>query len=102
MAHFDVEENIAGERTLTYSFSERVDTANCLTFEKELMNKVRESKIPVIFDLEKVDYIASIFLGLCVRVAKEVGFQNFTIINSAPDVRKVFKIAGLDKRISIS
>ena len=102
MVRYNVEENITGEETLACSFPVRVNTESCAQFEKELFTKVQELKIPVIFDLEKVDYIASMFLGLCMRVAKEVGPQNFTIINTTPNVRKVFKISGFANHITIT
>jgi len=101
MVRYNVEQDVTGEKTLACSFSERLDTDNCFKFSNDVLEKVRESKIPVIFDLEKVDYISSIFLGLCLRIAKEVGFQNFTIVNTKPNVLKVFKIAGVDKHITI-
>ena len=37
-----------------------------------------------------------------IKVAKEVGLGNFSVINVHPNVKKVFKIAGFDKQISIT
>ncbi|NQT33323.1 MAG: STAS domain-containing protein [Candidatus Omnitrophica bacterium] len=102
MVQYNLESNITNEPNLICAFTERLDTANCLEIEDELINKVRESKAPVIFNLQDVDYVASAFLRMCLKVAKEVGPENFSVINVHPNVKKVFKIAGFDKQISIT
>ena len=84
------------------AFSEKLDTAKCLEIEDELFNKVQESKAPVVFNLQDVDYVASAFLRMCLRVVKEVGPGNLSIINVHPNVKKVFKIAGFDSQITIT
>lgn len=96
MVRFSVEDD-----KLVCSFSHRLDSVNCDKWEKHLMEKVRASKMPVVFDLEKANYIASAFLRICVMVAKEVGESNLTIVKANEYVKKVFKIAGLDKKIKI-
>jgi len=102
MVQYDMESNITDEPNLVCSFTEQMDTANCLKVEEEILNKVRESKVPVIFNMQDVDYVSSVFLGMCLKVSKEIGFPNFTVINVQPNVKKVFKIAGFDKQISIT
>jgi len=102
MVQYDMESNITNEPNLVCSFSEQLNTANCLKIQDELLNKVQESKVPVIFDMQDVDYVSSVFLGMCLKVGKEVGFDNFTVVNVHPNVKKVFKIAGFDKQISIT
>ena len=92
--------SISNEK-LTCSFSERQDTEKCMEYGESIYEKVQESKIPVIFDLKKVQYISSMFLSICLRIFREVGAQNFSIINVQPNVKKVFKIAGLDKMMTI-
>ena len=78
-------------------FGERLDTVNCANFEKELLGKTREMKSPVVFDLAKVEYIASSFLRICFQVNKEAGAGNLSLVNVSPEIKKVFKIAGMDK-----
>lgn len=102
MVQYNMESDITNEANLICAFKERLDTANCLKIEDELFTKVQESKVPVIFNLQDVDYVASGFLRLCLRVVKEVGPGNFSVINVHPNVKKVFKIAGFDREISIN
>ncbi len=82
-------------------FEERLDTVNCMNFEKELLGKVQEMKSPVVFDLTKVEYIASSFLRICFQVVKEAGAGNLSLVNVSPEIKKVFKIAGVDKLMKI-
>ena len=86
---------------LICTFTGRLDTASCSQWEKDIYEKVSQSDGPIIFDLNKIDYIASMFLRICIKVAKEVGTENFSLINVSPFVKKVFKIAGLDNQIKI-
>jgi anti-anti-sigma factor len=102
MVNFNIEENITEEKSLVCTFGERMDTVKCQEVETELLNKVVETKMPVIFDVEKVAYVSSAFLRLCLRTAKEVGSGNFSIVNVQPNVKKVFKIAGFDKQLTIT
>ena len=101
MVRYTVEQNIEGKQ-LVCSFAEKLDTAASQQIEIELYEKVRENKEAVIFDLEKVDYICSGFLRIRIRVAKEVGSGNFSVINVTPNIKKVFKIAGLDKQLNLN
>lgn len=89
------------EDKLVCSFPERLDTEKCLDLENELHQKVKELKMPVIFDLNGVTYISSMFLRICIQTLKGVGPENFSLINLNPNVKKVLKIAGLDKVITI-
>ncbi|MFA5159763.1 MAG: STAS domain-containing protein [Candidatus Omnitrophota bacterium] len=82
-------------------FGERLDTVNCMSLEKELLEKIKEMKSPVVFDMEKVQYIASSFLRICFQVTKEVGAGNLSLIKVNPEIKKVLKIAGVDKYIKI-
>jgi anti-anti-sigma factor len=102
MVQYNLESNLPEESKLVCTFTERLDTVNCAKIDKELFDKVRETKTPVIFNLEEIDYISSMFLAICLRLAKEVGLSNFSIINVRPNVKKVFKIAGFDKQIRIT
>ena len=89
------------DERLVCSFSEQMNTENCLKTQEEIFKKVRELKKPVIFDMRKVDYIASMFLSMCVTISKEVGAENFILQDVHPSVKKVFKISGLDTHITI-
>ncbi len=83
-------------------FLKNMETENCVNCEKELFEKIRESKSAVIFDLKEVNYIASMFLSMCLRTLKEPAAESFCLINVQPNVKKVFKIAGIDKHLTIT
>jgi anti-anti-sigma factor len=85
---------------LTCSFSAPLNTQNCMELEKSLEDKLTGVKT-VIFDLHKVDYVASSFLRICQKIFKQMGANNFSVINVSPDVKKVFKITGFDKCMNI-
>lgn len=88
---------LAESGKLVCSFSERMDTKATLSIEKELFEKIKENEGSVVFDLKDVDYIASSFLRICLRAGKMMGKDRFVIIQVAPPVKKVFKIAGFDE-----
>jgi len=96
MVRFTVEDG-----KLVCHFARRLDSVNCAKWEEWLFDKVRETKMPVVFDLQKVNYIASAFLRVCVKVSKEIGSGNLSIINTCPYVKKVFKLSGFDKFLTI-
>jgi anti-anti-sigma factor len=85
---------------LIVSFSCKMDTAQCQAIEKELADQIKSQTGPVVFDLRGVDFVSSMFLRLCIKVIKERGQGNFSVINVEPLIKKVFKIAGLDVIIS--
>lgn len=83
-------------------FLGKLNSAECQVWESELIEKVSKDGSPVVFDLEQVDYIASSFLRICIRIPKLIEAENFTIINVTPHVKKVFKLAGFDKYLNIT
>ena len=102
MVRYEIENSLMEESRLVCNFTERMDTSNCQKIEEELYAKVCDTKIPVTFNLEGVDYVSSAFLRICLRVVKQTGPENFAAINATPTVKKVFKIAGFDKQLNIS
>ena len=96
MVSFEVKDD-----KLICSFSEQMNTENCFKIQEEIFKKIRELKKPVIFDMQRVDYVASIFLSICIQISKEVGVENFMLQNVHPSVKKVFKISGLDTHLTI-
>ena len=89
------------ENKLICNFSGTLNTANCTKWEEEIYNKIDSADGVIVFDLNGVEYIASAFLRICVRVGKKVGADNFSIINVSPMIKKVFKMSGFDKFIKI-
>jgi anti-anti-sigma factor len=83
-------------QSLTIAFDSRMDTAKC----EEMSDKVRAALAgcggPVVFDLRGVEFVASAFLRLCIYGQQQAGAHGFRVVNVAPFVKRVFKIAGLD------
>ena len=91
------------EGKLTCTFDERLDTSSCSKFQDKLYETIASAQESIVaFDMQKVDYVASIFLGICIKVYKDKGSENFSLINVRPNVKKVFKITGMDKLLTIS
>jgi anti-sigma B factor antagonist len=88
---------IINEQVICYPEG-RLDTLVALEMEKEV-DGVTDKEKKLIFDFEKVDYISSSFLRICLKKVKELGKENFSIINPSPDIKKVFKIAGLENLV---
>ena len=65
------------------------------------MKRVAEENRPVVFDMKDVTFVSSMFIRICLQVYKQMGANRFQVINLSPDVKKVFKIAGLDQQLNI-
>lgn len=96
MVEFTLEEGM-----LICKFLGNMETNICEKISEDLLKNVKESKKPVVFDLEKVDYVSSMFLGLCMTALKHLGPDNISVINVHPNVKKVFKIAKIDALIKL-
>ncbi len=86
---------------LICSFSGRLDSTNCIKWEENLLEKIAEAGTPVVFNLEKVNYIASGFLRICLQASKKVKPENFLIVGACSYTKKVFKISQLDKQLNV-
>ena len=78
--------------------SGRLDTIISQEVEPVIDKSCEEGK-KLIFDFTQVDYISSTLLRICLKKYKELGAGNFWIKAPKPDIKKVFKIAGLEKLI---
>ena len=56
----------------------------------------------VVFDLARVNYVASAFLRVCVSTVKHAGRGGLSIVNTSPQIMKLFKTAGLSDLIGVS
>lgn len=81
---------------LRVTFPNRLDTATCDAVDQEVREQLLTVKQPVVFDLLGVVFVASMFLRICVTVSQALGNDRFSVTNLAPNVQRVFKIAGLD------
>ena len=82
---------------LNISFEGRMDTATCSGIEKDVGVEIEKAGKPVIFDLAGVDFVSSAFLRICILAAKTAATGKFQVVNAAPQIKKVFKIAGMDQ-----
>ena len=105
MVNFEFDKD---NNTLICFFSGRLDTQNSYEMEAEIEKNIMEllkddNHAPgIIFDIGKVDYIASAFIRICMKTIKQTGKEKFSIIHSIPMIKKTFKIAGLDAVLNVS
>ncbi len=85
---------------LLVRFPPRLDTASCSQWQADLLARTEAHTGPIVFDLSDVAFVASVFLRICMQVYKKEGAQ-LQIIGLSPDVKKVFKIAGMDQHLSL-
>jgi anti-anti-sigma factor len=78
-------------------FDGRIDTIASREIEDELIDKVQHSKLPVVFDFSKLEYVASSFLRVCVKVARVAGATKIKVLNPSTDILHIFKMTGFDK-----
>jgi len=95
--------------TLSCAFTGKLDTNISMELGPVIDEKVNEykSSIPgnalnVAFDFDQVEFVTSTFIRVSVSVAKNVGKDHFSIINTNPLIKKTFKIAGLDGELNVS
>jgi anti-anti-sigma factor len=104
MVAFNFEE---ASQTLFCLFDGRMDTVNSKIAMEQFNWKLSEfqsddEKLRIVIDLGMVDYVASEFLRFSLCAAKCVRNGNFSIVNTDPQVLKVFIIAGLASILKVS
>ncbi|HBM16924.1 MAG TPA: hypothetical protein DD381_11345 [Lentisphaeria bacterium] len=85
---------------LTCIFSGKLDTVVSETISDDVFDHIQQAKEAVVFDFKNVDYVSSAFLRVAIRAARAVPGMKIKVINSLPDIRDVFRIAGLFKIFS--
>ncbi|OGT98503.1 MAG: hypothetical protein A2298_05130 [Gammaproteobacteria bacterium RIFOXYB2_FULL_38_6] len=93
---------IVEDNQLTLNFNGRIDTQASMELEPEI-DVLLDQHHPdtVCFDLHDVGYVASAFLRICSKTAKKIGKEKFSIINTSPAIKKIFKIAGLEEALHV-
>jgi len=94
------------DNTLYCSFAKRLDGYVCAAFEQDLSVHVTEFKkshedARMVFDLDGVVFISSVFLRLCLIYLKTFGKDRFTIVNVSDDVRKAFHVSGFAEIMNV-
>jgi anti-anti-sigma factor len=84
---------------LTLAFDARMDTAKCEQVNAQVRAAVTAPGKPVVFDLNGVEFVSSAFLSLCIFAHQQAGGHGFRVVNVGPFVKRVFKIAGLDRML---
>ena len=80
--------------------AEIIDAINIKTKEVKNADNPPDA-LKIIFDLKKVEFIASSFIRICISTFKDVGKGSFSIINTKPIIKKTFVIAGLSDDMNI-
>lgn len=86
---------------LVYLLPSNLDTAVCKELGPELISHIEQSSLPVVFDMHRVEFVASSFLTLCLTASRRAGQENFRIRDVKPLVRKVLDVTGLSRRFVI-
>ncbi len=74
----------------------RMDTLTTARCEKSLLEHIKTNALEVVFDMRKTSFVSSAFLRVCIMYLREMGTPRFKLANMSPDVKKVFKMTGLD------
>ena len=83
--------------------TKKMDTNASTDADKAFLKSFSEAGADnIVFDLEGVTYVTSGFLRLCLSAASKVEKGKFSVINTDPQIMKVYKIAGLDSVLNVS
>jgi anti-anti-sigma factor len=88
--------------TLHCYFSGRLDTPVCQEIEPLLAEQLEDIPAYVVFDLKDVDYISSMFFRMCIQTNKQLDTGAFSVRHTKPDVKNVFRIAGLSQMLNVT
>jgi anti-anti-sigma factor len=86
---------------LVVSFEGNLDSAACLELEGELYERVEACRGGIEFDLDRVPYIASMFLRVCTKVVKQVGTGRLVVSHACEPVLKVFRVSRIDRFVDV-
>jgi anti-anti-sigma factor len=89
------------EDSLVFYFEGELNTLKCLKIENNVMAEIKEHNGKVVFDMEKVNYIASSFIRLCGSAAYVVGGDNISLINLKKEIKKLLKKVGLASALKV-
>ena len=91
------------DNEIVCTFTGQLGTAEVMKDQPAVDQKLEQvHDRSVAFDLSRVSFVASSFLRLCVKTAREAGPARFSVRNLTPEVKKVYVICGLDKQMAIT
>lgn len=90
--------NSGGNEKLVFLRGE-IDIYSAPDFRENLFQAIGDCKEDIVLDCSELSYIDSMGLGIMVAALKRAkqNDSNVRIINPKPNVKKLFKITGLDK-----
>jgi anti-anti-sigma factor len=94
-------EYIKDDSCLKCIFSGRINTAEAEKIADELIEKIQHCGSDVVFDFSDLEYIASMFLRVCVKAARVAPVGKIRIINAHNDIKHIFEMTGFDKVMEI-
>jgi len=97
--HFTVQDTADGR---IIAFQGQLHAAACGAMNDDLMEACDNAEGSLTFDLAEVSFVASSFLRIVLTVNRAKASEGFQIINVQPEVKKVFKMAGLWDALGMS
>ena len=90
--HTQIKEN----KLLIIRLAGRLDSLTSTQIEAELLQHLEQSSLPLLLDLQALDYIASAGLRIILMVAKRAKSQElpFALCGLQPQVHHIFEISG--------
>ncbi len=95
-------------RQMTCRFRGDLNSASCAALAKDLEAKLRAGadggKLPdtftIVFDLEKVDFLSSVFIRIVLTTAKKVRPGHFRMVKPNPFVKELIRTSGLEQLLA--
>jgi len=82
-------------------FHGRIDTAAAMELENDLLDHIQRAGSPIVFDFSDLEYVASAFLRICVKVARLAGATKVKVLKPSKDILHVFTMTGFDKLMDL-
>ena len=84
----------------TIALSGRIDSLNAADTEKKILDDLQGiSGAPLVFDMEKLDYISSAGLRVILRLKKQ--YPDISIINVKPEVYEILEMTGFTEMMTV-
>ena len=95
------------DNTLYCSFSKRLDGQACSLIEGELVRRIADFREHnkdgrCVFDLNKVTFVSSAFLRLCLMQFKTFGKNLFSITNVSKEMYTTFHVSGFAEMMHVA
>ncbi|MFC1454453.1 acetyl-coenzyme A synthetase N-terminal domain-containing protein, partial [Verrucomicrobiota bacterium] len=101
----------AANNQLTCLFAGKYLSNSCPPVAKKIEKKLTElvgahvpgkvdENLKIIFDLEKVEFLSSVFLRIVLMTAKRVKKGNFSLVKANPFIRELIRSSGLDQLLA--